>query len=176
MVDDRRAGDDGRGQADEDEPPEADERRGVWIHEAPTPPGTGARSAGGCLEQVPPAHGCRDVEPEQIEDGRRDVEEVHVLSIGDRNVGTGQDQEAVLGVIGIVGPGVVVERVDALVAADRADCPPVEVAEVDDEVGGDAVHLSVDVLRPEDLRVDRVSVLVRDSGECPRRDRRGQRS
>ena len=56
----------------------------------------------------------------------------------------GHDQEAVLGVVGVVGAGVVLERVDALVAADRADRAPREVAEVDDEVGRDAVDLLVE--------------------------------
>ena len=53
----------------------------------------------------------------------------------------------VLRVVRVVGAGVVLEGVDALVAADRADGAPEEVAEVDDQVGRDAVDLGVDLLR-----------------------------
>ena len=45
------------------------------------------------------------------------------------------------------------------IGADRA---PEQVAEVDDQVGRDAVHLGVDLLGLVDLRRDRVAVLVGD--------------
>jgi hypothetical protein len=70
-------------------------------------------------------------------------------------------------VVRIVRPGVVFEGVDSLVAADGADTAPEEVAEVDDQVWGDALHLPVQLLRAVDARADRASSIVwncRDPG------------
>ena len=64
-------------------------------------------------------------------------------------------------VVGVVGTGVVLEGVDAA-HADRADRPPGEVAEVDDQVGRDAAHLAVEVLGSKRLRADRPALRVGD--------------
>ena len=64
--------------------------------------------------------------------------------------------------VGVVGAGVVLEGVDALLAADRADRAPGEVVEVDEQVGRDAVHLLVDLLRLVDARGERLAVRARD--------------
>ena len=58
----------------------------------------------------------------------------------------GDDVEAVLRVIGVVGARVVLERLDAFVTADGSDRTPVEVAEDDDEVRGDALRVAVELL------------------------------
>ena len=58
-----------------------------------------------------------------------------------------EHEEPVLRVVRVVGAGVVLEGVDAVAAAHRADRAPEEIAEVDDEVGSDAGDLRVDVLR-----------------------------
>ena len=78
-----------------------------------------------------------------------------------------EDEDPLLRVVRVVGAGVVLERVDPLVAADGADGAPEQVAEVDDQVGRDAVHLGVDLLREVDLRRDRVPVLVRNRLQPP---------
>ena len=46
--------------------------------------------------------------------------------------------------IGVVGARVVLERLDAFVTADGSDRTPVEVAEDDDEVRGDALRVAVE--------------------------------
>src|SRR5213594_4322172 len=66
----------------------------------------------------------------------------------------GEDEDAVPVVVGFVGAGVVFEGVDAG-HADGADGAPVEVAEVDDQVGGDAVDGAIEVLWAVRLGADR---------------------
>src|SRR5206468_4182794 len=73
----------------------------------------------------------------------------------------GEDEDAVPVVVGFVGAGVVFEGVDGA-HADGADRAPVEVAEVDDQVGGDAVHLAVEILGAVGLGADRSSVWIGD--------------
>ena len=102
-----------------------------------------------------------DLQAEEAEDGRRDVHQLHA---GDRpargDAGAGGDQQAVLGVVGVVGAGVVLEGVDRP-AADRADRPPAQVAEVDEEVGrGRAPDGPVEVLGLEDAGADRLALGV----------------
>ena len=72
------------------------------------------------------------------------------------------------------GPGVVLERVDALVAADRPDRAPEQVAEEDDQVGRDALDLGVELLRLVDPRRERAAPVVGDRREPARRARRGR--
>ena len=67
------------------------------------------------------------------------------------------DEDPVAVVVRAVGAGVVLVGVEAGVA-DRADRAPLEVAEVDDQVGRHAAHLGVDVLRLEHLRAERLAV------------------
>ena len=57
------------------------------------------------------------------------------------------------------GPGVVLQDVDGRIA-DAADRPPVEPAEVDDQVGGDVLDRVVDLLGLEDQRPQRLAVAV----------------
>ena len=64
-----------------------------------------------------------------------------------------------MGVVRVVGPGVVLEDVHGA-AADLADAPPVEIAEVDQQVGWDAAALGVELLGPVRDRADRPAVLV----------------
>src|SRR5262245_60299368 len=83
--------------------------------------------------------------PEQVEQRRGDVVDRDVgEGPAQRRVGAGrrEDEDAVPVVVRLVRPGVVLERVDAA-HANRADRAPVEVAEVDDQVGRDAVHRAV---------------------------------
>ena len=80
----------------------------------------------------------------------------------------GKDIQPVLGVVRVVRTGVVLERLDALVASDRPDRAPEEVAEHDDEVGGDALRVAVQLLRLEHGGGDRVAGVVRDLGDTPR--------
>jgi hypothetical protein len=88
-------------------------------------------------EQGSAAHSGRDADPEQLQDRRRDVEEVHPLAGAPFDPRAGHDQQPVLGMVRVVGPGVVLEGVDSLVASDVADGAPEQVAEVDDQVGCD---------------------------------------
>ena len=63
---------------------------------------------------------------------------MRVVSPGRVDPRPGDDVETVLRVVRVVGAGVVLERLDALVAADRPDRAPEEIAEDDDEVGRDS--------------------------------------
>ena len=103
---------------------------------------------------------------EQVEHGRRDVEQVRVERAARADSRAGGDPHA-RPARGSRRPGrVVLEGVDALVAADRPDRAPEQVAEDDDQVGRDAVDLVVQLLRLVDLRRDRLAVLVGDRGDA----------
>ena len=80
----------------------------------------------------------------------------------------GDDVEAVLCVVRVVRAGVVLERLDPLVAADRPDRAPEKIAEHDDEVRRDALRLAVQLLRLVDGGRDRIAGVVRDRGDPPR--------
>ena len=88
------------------------------------------------------------------------------LALARRDPGGGEHEEPVLGMVCVVRAGVVLERVDPLVAPDGADGAPEEVAEVDDQVRRDAVHLLVGLLGHVDARAERLAVLVRDGGQA----------
>ena len=93
-----------------------------------------------------------------LEDRRADVDELQPVDLARPLPGQAlHDEDAVAVVVGPVGAGVVLVGVEARVA-DRADRAPLEIAEVDDQVGRDAAHLGVDVLRLEHLRAERLAV------------------
>ncbi len=71
------------------------------------------------------------------------------------------DQDSVRRVVRVVGPGVVLAEMDPS-PADRADRSEAQVPEVDEEVGSDPANLPVDLLREEDARSNRTSLLVGD--------------
>jgi len=60
-------------------------------------------------------------------------------------LGIVHDEDAIDGVVGVVGAEVVLKGVDT-VQAHAAYRTPVQVAEVDDQVGGDVATLGVDIL------------------------------
>ncbi len=82
----------------------------------------------------------RLLDSEDLEHRRRDVEQMRVGAAPRLESRAGDDVEPVLGVIRIVWPGVVLECLDSLVAADRADRAPEEVSEHHDEVRRDALR------------------------------------
>ena len=115
------------------------------------------------------------VEPEQLEHGRRDVEQVRGRAgRAPSTPAPAAMKQAVLGVVRVVRAGVVLERVDALVSADRRDRAPEQVAEDRDQVGRDAVHLGVELLGPVDARVQRPALVVGDRLRGAGRGRRGR--
>ncbi len=71
------------------------------------------------------------------------------------------DEDTLLGMVCVIRPGVVFEYVD-LAMTNRSGAPPVEIAEVDDQIGGDVLAFFVDIFRQEDLCSYRLAVLVRD--------------
>ena len=77
----------------------------------------------------------------------------------ERAVRRRQDERAELGVVAVVRPGVVLQHVDRRIA-DAADRPPVQAAEVDDQVGGDVLDPLVDLLGLEDQGPHRLAVAV----------------
>jgi hypothetical protein len=70
-----------------------------------------------------------------------------------------QDERAVLGVVAIIGPGVVLLDVERSIA-DLADGTPVEIAEIDNQVGGYVADLAVNLLGLEDARSHRLALVV----------------
>ncbi len=72
-----------------------------------------------------------------------------------------EDEDAVPVVVGLVRPGVVLEGVEAA-HADRTDRAPVEVAEVDEQIGGDARDGAVEVLGPVSPGADAAPARIRD--------------
>src|SRR6187200_1303419 len=78
------------------------------------------------------------------------------------------DVEPVLGVVRVVRASVVLERLDALVAADRPDRAPEEVTEDDDEVRRDSLRLAIELLGLVDGSGNRVPRVVRDRGDATR--------
>ena len=97
---------------------------------------------------------------EQLEQRRSDVAQVALGPTTRLDALSGENVEALVGVVGVVGAGVVLEDVDGA-GADLADASPVEVAEVDEEVGGDAAaRSSVEVLRAVCDRADRPALVV----------------
>src|SRR4026209_1290754 len=93
---------------------------------------------------------------------------MRVVPAGRVDARSRDDGEPVLGVVRVVGPGVVLERLDALVAADRPDRAPEEVAEDDDEVQRDPLRLAVQPLGLVDGSWNRVPGVVRDRGNATR--------
>ena len=87
-----------------------------------------------------------------------------------RDAGARHHPQPVPRVVGVVGAGVVLERVVAPVA-ERAVAAPREVAEVDDEVGRDAAALAPEVLGAVDARADR-AVRARRAPRAARSARR----
>ena len=75
--------------------------------------------------------------------------------------GRSPQDHAVLRVVRPVRAGVIFERVQ-FSAADRADGPPVEIAEIDDQIRGHATHFFVEFLGPVNLRADVTPVFIRD--------------
>src|SRR5437016_675084 len=69
------------------------------------------------------------------------------------------DEHAKLRVIGVVGAGVVLKRIDAL-EPQTSHRSPVEVAKIDDEVRRDAGALTIDLLGLEDFRAHRPTLMV----------------
>src|SRR6266850_1847785 len=112
----------------------------------------------------PPGEALGDGLAEQVEEGRRDVVDGHVRERAtERRLGARrrEHEDAVPVVVRLVGSGIVLEGVDAA-GADGADRAPVEVPEVDDQVGRHAVHLPVEVLRAMGLRADVPPARVHD--------------
>ena len=70
-----------------------------------------------------------------------------------------ENDNAILGVVGVVGAGVVFESVDG-VEAQRAHGTPAQVAEVDEQIGSDVAHLPVQLLRLERHRAQQVALVI----------------
>src|SRR5207245_10393341 len=107
------------------------------------------------FEEAPsdgPGQGPGRVEVVEGKDGRTHVDEAESLDLAGGLAGSAvHDEDAVPVMVGPVGAGVVLVREQTRVA-DRAHGAPRQVAEVDEEVGGDAADLRIDVLRLEDPR------------------------
>ena len=70
-----------------------------------------------------------------------------------------EDKNPLLGVIGVVGAGVILKGPDPRVA-NRPHRPPVQVSEVDDEVGGYTPHLGINVIGLKNLGSQRPSSMI----------------
>src|SRR5574337_124571 len=118
----------------------------------------------GSLDRPPPHPGRgQDAEaPEERWGAVHDLE-ITLLSPG-LPQRVGEDQDPAPGVVRVVGAGIVLEDVDGAMT-DASHGAPVQVAEVDQQVGRNPSALPVDLLRFVHPRWDRVPLFVRNVAE-----------
>src|SRR5680860_634135 len=118
------------------------------------------RGPGLFLKHRGPESAWGGLETEQVEDRRMDVPQMQTLLRPCFLAGSVvHDEDALLGVVRLVGAGVVLERVDRSMS-HRPDRTPLQLAEDHDEIRSHAVVLLIYLFRLERLVAHGVSVMV----------------
>lgn len=96
-----------------------------------------------------------------------DVDEIRRRGCDDANARLAQDEDAILGMVAVVGPGVIVKGVDRAEALriDSADRTPQQIAKVDEKIRRDAVDFAIQTLRGEAAGRQGPAQMVGDGGD-----------